>query len=215
MYAYNTTPKLTNQERTQLKRQALIDNDHNTYNIISRTIYKAYQEGNDLLGQSLRDAMIQQANKVHPRYLQVVDSLIRSRQRKAKTIKQKIETQLMQGNAYFLTLTFTDDILATTNEETRRKYITRLLKAHSSLYIANVDYGSINGREHYHAVINDPISPNQWPYGFILCKKVGNSESSALKIGKYISKLKNHALKETTNGKSRFRTIIYSRNKNC
>lgn len=204
---------LTNIQRTQLKRYALTENDHNTYNNINWQISKAYANAHYDIGDHLERSLYEAANQVHPRYLQVVNSLIRSRQIKSKRLKDKITYLVSQGQAYFLTFTFTDEVLNSTSEATRRKYITRLLKEQSQHYVANIDFGKTTGREHYHAVLNAFITPDLWPYGFIKSMIIGNDESTPVKLGKYITKLSNHALKDTTEGKSRFRTLIYSRNK--
>lgn len=58
------------------------------------------------------------------------------------------------GNAKFLTLTFNDSFFDRgTSEDTRRKYIRRFLKEQCQEYVANVDYGDKNGREHFHAIV--------------------------------------------------------------
>lgn len=205
---------LSNEERTLLKREALQTQDTRKYNAIFYEIYKAYRDGKDTLAQELSYFIRQEARLTHYNYLQVIDNLLRSRQRKAKTLKEKIQFQLEQSaTAYFVTFTFDDNTLASTNEQTRRKYITRLLKSLATYYVANIDFGKTTAREHYHAVINAPVEPEMWPYGFIWCKRIGKTESTAVSIGKYITKLTNHALKDTTNGNARFRTVIYSRNK--
>lgn len=204
--------RLTDEQRTNLKRYALLQKDPKNYNSVYRLSFRAFEENNFTLATDLITALTNQANSIHPHYLNVVNSLIRSRQRKAKNLKEKIQFQLEQGTAYFITLTFSDDTLKNTNESTRRKYVTRLLKSISSHYVANIDYGKKKGREHYHAVSNAPITPDLWLYGLTWCQEIGKTDSTAVSIGKYITKLTNHALKDTTNGRSRFRTVIYSRN---
>lgn len=205
--------KLTNEKRTQLKRYALESKHPQTYNNLSRQAYKAYDDFNFELGDQIQRTLFEDAYEVHPQYLNVVNSLIRSRQAKAKNVKDKIAFQLSLGQSYFLTLTFTDEVLATTSEATRRKYVQRFLKANSFHYLANIDFGGQTAREHYHAVLSSNVTANMWPYGFIKCIPIGNDETAPVKIGKYITKLKHHALKDSTNGKSRFRALIYSRNK--
>lgn len=130
----------------------------------------------------------------------------------------------------FLTLTFSDDTLAKTSESTRRKYIDRYLHSQGDVYVANIDYGKTNGREHYHAVINARVNPSNWEqYGFIFAEPVFASysklpacysnlteeekqlkllEANEKRLAKYVSKLTNHAIKETTKRSH----LIYSRN---
>ena len=111
-------------------------------------------------------------------------------------------------NPTFCTLTFSNDYLASTNELTRRRYVTRFLKEQSGgfPYVANVDYGKKNGREHYHAVCGFRLDPKQWQCGALRVQKVRKT-SEPIKLAKYISKLTNHAIKET----AKRNAIIYSR----
>lgn len=127
---------------------------------------------------------------------------------RVKRLKNRISEMLHQGRCYFLTLTFTDDVLTKTSPQTRRKYVTLFLKSLSDCYTANIDFGSQNGREHYHAVVMaDSIDMTAWDcYGFSNAKKIA-SEDDYKPIAKYISKLTNHAVKATTRGTR----AIYSR----
>lgn len=81
-----------------------------------------------------------------------------SKKRKTSKVREKIEELVYSGNAIFITLTFTDETLKNTSFETRRRYVARYLKANSKNYVANVDFGSKNKREHYHAVVDKDIS---------------------------------------------------------
>jgi hypothetical protein len=110
----------------------------------------------------------------------------------------------------FLTLTFTDEVLNSTTEETRRRYVARFLKSISENYVGNIDYGSKNDREHYHAIVEgQDLDLSGWNYGFTLSLNVGydNIITDSARLSKYINKLSNHATKRTTKGKK----IIYSR----
>lgn len=123
-------------------------------------------------------------------------------------LKNRIRTYLDNGSCIFLTLTFTNDVLEHTSAETRRKYVLRFLKASSSFYVANIDFGAQHGREHYHAIVMCDFVPlAAWTYGAINAQRVRQS-SNPLIMAKYISKLVNHAIKETTKRSA----IIYSRN---
>lgn len=114
-------------------------------------------------------------------------------------------TYLLQQDCLFLTLTFKDEVFNSTNAQTRHKYVRRFLKTFNTHYCANIDYGSINEREHYHAIIQiNHIDLNLYKYGFIFAQKI--NVKNELKLARYINKLTNHSLKDTTNKK-----IIYSR----
>lgn len=115
-------------------------------------------------------------------------------------------SNMLNENCLFLTLTFTDNVLNSTTCETRRTYVTRFLKSFSVPFVANIDFGAKNGREHYHAILQiDKINYSLWPYGALNGKKIINNDS--LRLSKYISKLTNHAIKFTTKGSR----LIYSR----
>lgn len=54
---------------------------------------------------------------------------------------------------YFVSFTFTDETLASTTTETRKRYIRKELKRFCLDYMGNIDFGSENGREHFHFII--------------------------------------------------------------
>lgn len=128
-------------------------------------------------------------------------------QKRVKRLKQRITYMLENGSCQFLTLTFTDDVLAKTSEDTRRQYVRRFLSSFSNEFVANIDFGKENGREHYHALImtDKRIKYTDWKCGNCDGQRVYNNNTTAM--AKYISKLTNHAIKETT----KQCRIIYSR----
>lgn len=126
-------------------------------------------------------------------------------------LNKKINDIILNGDSLFLTLTFRDDVLESTNEDTRRRYVARWLKENGLKYVANIDFGKKNEREHYHAVIlvNHKLDYTSWPYGALNGQKITNSNiSTPYKLKNYINKLVNHALKDT----ARQVRLIYSRN---
>lgn len=127
-----------------------------------------------------------------------------------RRVRRKITEIIVFCPSSFLTLTFNDAVLSNTTEETRRTYVRKFLKSISDNYVANIDYGKKNEREHYHAVVEGQnLDLSAWTYGFIHAQKVGYSEllTDTARLSKYINKLSNHATKETTKRKK----IIYSR----
>lgn len=126
-------------------------------------------------------------------------------------LKKRIYDMLVSGNCLFLTLTFNDDTLKTTSSDTRRQYVRKYLKQFNCKYVANIDFGKENHREHYHAVIcADKIDLSSWrKYGNINVERVRNRniERDNTRLSKYICKLSNHAIKETTKRNA----LIYSR----
>lgn len=118
--------------------------------------------------------------------------------KRRERLAQRIGKMINNHKCIFLTLTFDDLVLEKTSVETRRKYVTRFLKNISNDYVANVDFGALNEREHYHAlVICDLVNHDDWSYGLINFERVREA-SSEKALAKYICKLVNHAIKETT-----------------
>ena len=129
---------------------------------------------------------------------------------RVKRLKDRI-AKLLKKPCLFLTLTFTNETLSNTSEKTRRRYVTRYLKNFNVEFVGNKDFGAKNGREHYHAVIqSEHIDYLLWTYGAIKGLKVRLDENSTKeRLAKYVAKLTNHAIKETTKRS----VLIYSRTK--
>lgn len=126
---------------------------------------------------------------------------------RVRRLKKKIAKMLENGNCIFLTFTFTDEVLANTTADTRRQKVRRFLSQYNFEYVANIDFGAKNGREHYHALIQtDKVDYNSYDYGALNGEKV-RSTNDFVKLAKYISKLTNHAIKDTSKGSR----IIYNR----
>ena len=116
------------------------------------------------------------------------------------------------SNTFFLTFTFRDSTLKTTSEKSRRDYVRKWLKSNTLDYVANIDYGEKNHREHYHALVScDRVDTSKW---FDLCgamnfEQVHITENCDKKLALYINKFMYHAIKETTKRQH----ILYSRKK--
>lgn len=138
----------------------------------------------------------------------------KARFERVKRCKVRIKGIVFDGDAVFLTLTFNDDILASTSQETRRRYVTRLLKRYCAKYVANIDFGKLNGREHYHAIVecdseNAEKLKKAWgdKCGFADFRKIGSKEDDLKKTTKYINKLNAHCFKDSVH----MHRVIYSR----
>lgn len=124
--------------------------------------------------------------------------ILNAKYHRLKRLRDRVES-IISYNSFFLTLTFTDDVLSRTDSKTRRKYVTRFLKKISTNYVGNIDFGAKHGREHYHAVVmSDKIDSKLWPYGNLDFEKIILEEDSSQRLSKYVSKLVHHAIKETT-----------------
>jgi hypothetical protein len=129
-----------------------------------------------------------------------------NRWKRNKRIREHLE-DIISKPSLFLTLTFTPEVLASTTQATRRRYVYRLLGAFKVPYIANIDFGDSQdyiddkgnarkgtNREHYHAVIQlSKIDHKKWSYGNMDFKRVYNTND--LRMARYLTKLQYHAIK--------------------
>ena len=129
--------------------------------------------------------------------------------KRVKRLKDKMLNSVLSNQAIFLTLTFTDDTIARTTNLTRRRYVSRYLKSQSDYYIANRDFGATNAREHYHAVvISKKVDYSMWRrFGAINSKRIAPTQTSNVRVSKYVAKLSNHAIKQTATQQR----LIYSK----
>ena len=210
--------KLLSKEQKQELKQIILENKlHREAGDLSLKSYRLYQrEVNGLYYPSLINYSFEKLTKEKETFikkygnttLKIANNLNHASYKRVARLKDRIKEAVESGSAYFITITFNPTTLENTNEQTRRKYVSRWLKSLTPFYVANIDYGLINEREHYHAVItSDTRPPKSWNYGFIDILKVNTTETDTKRISKYISKLTNHAIKHTTKSKR----IIYSR----
>lgn len=171
-----------------------------------KTDKEFYKPSNDLINYCLE-------NNLFNEYLECI-KINHAEYERTKRLKERIKGMLLNGKCLFITLTFTDDTLATTTEKQRRVAVVRYLKKFNSPYIANIDFGADETktmREHYHAVINcDKIEFEAWrKYGNINARVIRNRniDNDKTKLAKYVAKLSNHAIKENAKRSS----LIYSR----
>ena len=115
-------------------------------------------------------------------------------------LRGKVSYMVGKYDCNFTTLTFTDEVLARTSSETRHKYVARWVK-NFPCAIANVDFGTKLGREHYHVIVPvKKVDASTWKYGAVKGKTIKKDENSVDKVARYTAKLVNHAIKETTKG---------------
>lgn len=144
-----------------------------------------------------------------PKEWKECERIFSSNAKKTQRLRARISSYINDGPCIFLTLTFTDKVLDSTSEDTRRTYVTRFLKEHTIKYVANIDYGKINQREHYHAVVRTDVDFDYrwWPYGAINFQRISHEDIDIKRISKYITKLTNHAVKSS----NKRCVLIYSR----
>lgn len=155
--------------------------------------------------------MIDYQRKTNPIEWHEAEKINNAYYNRVKRLKRKIANMLENGNCIFLTFTFTDEVLQKTNADSRRQKVRRFLSQYNCDYVANIDFGRKNGREHYHALIQtDKVDYNAYDYGALNGEKV-RSINDFVKLAKYISKLTNHAIKDTAKGSR----MIYNRKQGC
>lgn len=138
--------------------------------------------------------------------------LFNNRRKRVQRLKNKLRSIIELYDCLFLTLTFTNEVLISTNEKTRRVYVSRFLRnSYVPFYVANIDYGEQNEREHYHAIVQTNfIDCHSYKYGIINVEHIRKDKLGADKISHYINKLSHHAFKDST-GQCR---LIYSKKNN-
>ena len=126
-------------------------------------------------------------------------------------LRKKILNVIMQShNIFFLTFTFKNSVLKSTDSYTRRRYVQRWLKSNCYDYVGNIDFGEKNHREHYHALVSiDRVDTHSWLInGAMNFEQVYLDKNIDEKMAKYINKFMYHAIKETTKRQH----LIYKRN---
>lgn len=123
-----------------------------------------------------------------------------SNKQRTLRLKKRI-SNMLEKPCLFLTLTFNNVYLSKTTFSSRRVAISRFLKQFNVPYVANVDFGAQNEREHYHAVIQlEHIDYSLYSFGAINGKKIylDDNLDCVSRVAKYVAKLTNHAIKNTT-----------------
>lgn len=119
---------------------------------------------------------------------------IRSSRVKSRLLKLIVKSNLFNDDTYFCTFTINNRYI-NLPYLTLRKYFTDFLKSNFLSYIGNVDYGSLNGRLHFHAVIRCRGQPTDWPYGFFKYQRLFNDVENCGCCANYLNKLSNHSTK--------------------
>lgn len=139
------------------------------------------------------------------------EKIVKATNNRTTRLRKRIKNMILNNDCVFLSLTFSEETLENTTSEERRLLVVRYLKSQSSVYVANIDFGKKNEREHYHALVaNTSLNYKLWhKYGAIKGLKTANKRNCDItKLTRYINKLTNHAIKETCKRNH----LIYSRN---
>lgn len=109
---------------------------------------------------------------------------------------------------YFCTFTFDDETITKCDRTKRDLIKSSLLSFDSDIkYILNIDYGKKTEREHYHCIVGTNVKGNlrehldrEYPCR-ISCDFIDCSTDDIKRLSKYINKLSNHCIKDSTKGK--------------
>lgn len=215
--------KLTEEIRCKLNVDEVLEDDFVTYfcekieQLDMHCVQMCYEwaEGDDVLANDI---------------LRACDLINDAYYHRLGRLQKRVERMCNIG-CCFLTLTFDDVQLGKHSTEILRKRVQQYLNGFDVPYIANVDYGALNGRMHYHAVICAPLEQlalEPWKRGYCYIEEVGTTrvfradkgiyerqkkrrddtpEYNGARTSRYMNKLTNHALKETTKGSN----IMYCR----
>ena len=187
----------------------VICNDWDKYNRIKNTLAELEQY----------HIMINELYITAPHIYWEIKKLHDAFKARRQRLRRRIENMLSDGETYFVTLTFNNECLSKTSEETRRKYVTRFMDERALQYVGNIDYGDLNDREHYHVVFRsndlhgihyirnrkgkfhniDCVQFKEWnKYGFFSIEKCSDGNLDKYRLSVYVSKLSNHAIKNST-----------------
>lgn len=134
-----------------------------------------------------------------------LERLLNARYSKVSRIKKRFLYLLIHSkNVYFCTFTF-DNAHIDCSDRTKKDYIKHSLFKFDDkcLIIMNRDFGKNTDREHYHVILgtnnDDDILKNlYYPFRFNV-ERVRIDKYSFKKLSKYINKLSNHCIKDSTN----------------
>lgn len=134
-----------------------------------------------------------------------LEKILNSRNCKLYRCRKKIiYASKVRKYSYFVTFTFDDDMLFT-SDKFQRQYIYDTLKLFDSncLYILNVDYGKTTHRKHFHCFVSSNFDNldsflKDWYQSFTKTESVNFTDIDYIRVSKYIDKLCNHATKSTT-----------------
>jgi len=144
----------------------------------------------------------------------IYKNLSQAQTKKRKRLYNRILKMLKENkNILFLTFTFNESILKTTNSETRQRYIKTYLNEQTSEYILNIDYGKTNKREHYHAIAKPKyklIVYTAYKYGLIKGERI-NQLKRFTRANKSLEDIAESLTQHATKNSTKDNKIIYSR----
>ena len=199
-----------------LKERTLLELCRNCLNTVNRFVYGKNPPSLEEYENAYKLAYT--LSKKYPEDWKECIRIIRAHKGRVSRLKGFIWDMVFNADCLFLTFTFSDEAMNTTSADTRRQAVRRYLTDLNVPYVANIDFGAKKHREHYHAVVGiDKVDYHLWTHGAINGLKIRNdikvdengevTSETIEKLSRYVAKLTNHAIKETTKRNA----AIYSR----
>lgn len=142
-----------------------------------------------------------------------VDASNRRRFRYRRYVREMLESR-RYNDIYFCTLTFSNKYYINNSRASRDTYVRKYLNSISADYFCSLDFGDLNGREHYHAIISTskafkPIAvgkqqgnffipyekDNCWPKGWFSFRRFEIDPRSSYRTLNYMLKATDYSLK--------------------
>lgn len=199
-------------KNVELKKELIENGKLQQYRNIRRDVLETYP---DFIREAL-DKDTSLAKAVYNLTWEEIRACEQVRHNMNQQVKKVLDhlTFLFEGqwHLYFVTFTFTDDVLKNTKPKTRREKIVRLLSKYCDDFLLNIDYAPETGREHFHAVIcvldsfNDiyfdddghlrlEFLDRYYKYGHYKAKMIKTTGIDAKRVAKYLTKLTLHSVK--------------------
>ena len=163
-----------------------------------------------LIRQRIDDFAMSYPNH-YAEYSKIIHADFERKRRLRNRIQEMIDKR---QDVVFATFTFRPEYLLYACDTWRRDIVMAYVKSITDVYVGNIDFGKINGHEHYHFVLGNKVDKLllqefAYKFGNIDVELVRKSTTDFKKLATYITKLTNHALKVTTKRQA----LIYSRKK--
>lgn len=203
-------------EKNNYKKEILRMSEDNVLRRLIQSIYSCWNRGLKDVADDYLDTLFRlypdefDNSVVVQRYVNALHSFNSCRVNKKRRLKSKINQWRIDNYVAFITLTFNDGALDHNSFDTRKNKVREVLNGCTRDYVANIDFGELHGREHYHAIccgLNDEKLKALWKFGFFKIEPL--REGTEGKIIEYIDKLCNHALKDSVG----FGGLMYCRKK--
>lgn len=133
------------------------------------------------------------------------EKINKNRYNRTNRVYKFVRPAIRYHDCCFVTLTFSDEAfnLLPTYEK-RRRAVLEFFKPYKC-YMFNVDYGTQNGREHFHGIVCgfSRIDHKSWKYGVAKGRTIktrfltNENDCSDKKLSKYLTKLSLHSTKDS------------------